>query len=64
MLRIITLKNAFKRQINSYHEQPKTSCHFSLAISINMWSDSNMKDGKVISHTQVNNGSTRNSLVV
>ena len=23
-----------------------------------------MKDGKVISHTQVNNGSTRNSLVV
>ena len=64
MLRITTLKNAFKRQINSYHEQPKKSCHFSLAISINTWIDGNMKDEKVISHTQVNNGSTRNSLMV
>ena len=29
-----------------------------------MWIDSNMGDGDFISHTQVNNGSTRNSLAV
>lgn len=48
------------KKINS--AQTKKSCFLSLAISNNIWIDSNIRNGEMISHTQVNNSSTKTTV--